>query len=129
MGKISTYLYHVTPYESAKKIIDCGYIDPHFSQGARRVCWFVVRTKVTWAIAHVAQKHAVGIEQLAILTVKTTRLRFGETNHQGIWCYKNKIPIVEMVSAAVWLSREESYVHIKHRRRPRTFVDGEYNEY
>jgi hypothetical protein len=114
------YYYHVTGYEIAKRIIDTGYVDPKLSQGKNNVSWYVTRSRVTWAIAHTCKRHDWQVSDLAILTCKATTDIMLHTNRKGIYATAYKLPILEMVSATMWLDREEMYVSIPRgqRRRP-----------
>lgn len=124
----SKYVHHVTSYETAKKIIDSGFVDPAFSQGQKRVCWFVTRSKVTWAIAHVAHRHQLELPDLAVITVKVNGVALLPVSRRGLWASGVKLPVVEMVSAEMWLSREERYVHIKLGRMTRFQKGKNYRE-
>jgi hypothetical protein len=115
------YHYHVTGCETAKKIIDCGFIDPAFSQGRQNVVWYVSRHKVTWAIAHVIQRHSLSLVDVAIMTVINEHINMKNTNRKGIYFSDVKLSPIEMVSAAVWLQREELYVFIPRSRRRGTY--------
>jgi hypothetical protein len=119
MTRVTKYCYHLTPYSTAVKIIDCGYIDPSFSQGKSQVCWYVSSRKVAWAIAHVCQRHQCQIEDIAVLTVITPRDVMRQSNRQGVYFTNYKVRIAEMTSASIWLQREERYVFIPGRRTRR----------
>jgi len=41
-------------------------------------------------------------------------------SRRGIFASRLRLPIIEMASAAMWLSREEQYVHIPRRPKRRT---------
>lgn len=112
MPQANRFYYHVTTYEAAKKIIDCGYIDPKKSQGKRAVSWYVSHSKVSWAMPHVCQRHGCQIEDLAVLTVKMPAGTMKRSNRRGIYGCAEKMPIIEMISAPMWLQREERYVKI-----------------
>jgi hypothetical protein len=112
------FYYHVTTYDVAKRIIDCGYVDPEFTQGRRKVSWLVSRTKASWAMAHVMQRHEVTLQELAVLTVSFYGPPLVKSNRRGVYATKIKLPATEMISAAMWLQREERYIKIPDRRRP-----------
>lgn len=116
MTRMTKFAYHVTTYDAAKAIIDSGYIDPAFSQGRSKVCWFVSSRKVTWAIAHVCQRHQCGLEAIAIMTIMTPRDVMKQSNRQGVYYTNYKTKPIEMSSAAIWLQREERGVFIPARR-------------
>lgn len=112
MGKPNKYSYHVTTYEAAKGIIDDNCVDPNKSQGKQNVAWYVNRNKITWAIAHVCQRHDCKIEDVAIITVQTPTGGMMKGSKVGTFCTHLKLHPVEMVSASMWLQREERRVFI-----------------
>src|SRR6266404_9795523 len=117
MPTASQYLYHVTTYEVAKRIIDDGYVDPKRSQGRQKVAWMVAKSKVTWAMAHVCHRHECGIADLVVFTVRCGKTEIVRGSRRGIFASRRTLPIIEMSSAEIWLSREEQYVHIPRRRK------------
>jgi len=120
MPTASQYLYHVTTYEVAKRIIDDGYVDPKRSQGRQKVSWMVAKSKVSWAMAHVCHRHQCGIADLVVFTVRRSKTGTIKGSRRGIFASRLRLPIIEMASAAMWLSREEQYVHIPRRPKRRT---------
>jgi len=127
MSKPVSFIYHVTTYAAAKSIIDDGFIDPKLSQGKNLLAWFVIKSRVTWAIAHTSRRHNVGIEKLVIFTVKTTGLELLKTNRTGIYCTAHKTNIFEMAAAEQWLDREERYVQVPRgqRKRPPKWLEDD----
>lgn len=121
MPRPPKYLYHVTTYEKARQIIDSGYVNPKFSEGRSKVSWFVAKTRITWAIAHIARRKLCAVADLAILTVHNNSDFVARANRRGIWCTRSKLPVIEMVSADVWLDREERYVHVNRDAKRKTY--------
>ncbi len=111
--------YHLTTYEKAKAIIDSGYIDPKFSEGRQRVCWYVSSRMITWAIPHVCQRREAALDQIVVFTVKTPPALMKRASKRGIYWCAAKLPIIEMTSAAIWLQREERAVFIPGARSKR----------
>lgn len=111
------FLFHVTTYERARRIIDSGFVDPLFSQGKANVSWYTTRNKVTWAIAHVAQRHEVALADMAVITVKIGDAKILKTNRRSLFACKTKLPVVEMISVEMWLAREERFVHVRYPKR------------
>jgi hypothetical protein len=112
--------YHLTTYNAAKSIIDAGFIDPAFSQGRQKVNWYVSSRLISWAIPHVCQRHEAELEQIVIFTVKTPATDMRRSNKRGIYYCGEKIPIIEMSSAAIWLQREERAVFVPGGQRRRS---------
>lgn len=112
MTPLTKLIYHVTTYETAKRIIDSGFVDPKFSQGRQPVAWFVSSLKVTWAMAHICQRHQCTIEDIAIFTLKSRTDAVKRASKRGIYYCAAKLPVLEMTSASIWLQREERYIFI-----------------
>lgn len=121
MTKPALFFYHVTTADRAMRIIDDGFVDPKKSQGKNNVAWYVTRSKVTWAMAHVCRRHEAQIEDLAVMTCKAAAGAMLRTNRKGIYACAYSLTVIEMISASMWLSREEQYVAIPRgqRNRPR----------
>jgi len=115
------YHYHITTYENALKILDTGYIDPRKSTGRQNVTWYVSRSKVTWAIAHVCMRHQVTLDKIAILTVLNEHINMKNSNRKGIYFSRARLQPSEMTSASMWMQREEQYVFIPGVRGKRTY--------
>ena len=124
----NVYGYHVTTYDVAKHIIDEGAINPAFSQGKNTVSWYVAKSKVTWAMAHVCQRHSCQIEDLAILTIKVSRDDLKRSNKPGVYWTTKKLRPIEMVSASIWLQREERRVLIPRNNRGRKRIEPDDDE-
>lgn len=58
-------LYHVTPNTTHDSITRQG-VEPIYSRGKMRVSWWVDRSRLMWAIAHVSAKHQVSVDKLDI---------------------------------------------------------------
>lgn len=116
------YAYHVTDQATALKIIESGVIDPKFSQGKNPVCWYVSRAMIPWAIAHVAQRKDVGIDQIAIFTVFSDREKVNRSSKRGVYYCAFKMKIVEMHSATIWLQREEISVFIQGKNGSKVYA-------
>lgn len=74
-------LYHVTLRKNQCSIGACG-IDPRFSKGARKECWFVTPGLLAWAVLHVQQKFKAKLGEITAYEVlipakKLTRRRKG----------------------------------------------------
>lgn len=105
-------LFHVTTYERASKILDSLGINPDFSEGKRRTAWYVTRKQVPWAIVHVIHRHSVELDKVVVLAVKAEYIECQKTSRQGVYCTKEIYYPHTMDSAAIWLSREEKYIHV-----------------
>lgn len=112
MTPLTKYAYHVCPQDAAMKIIESGHIDPKFSTGRNRICWYVSQRMIAWAIAHVAKRYEVPISQLAVFTVKPDYATMKRASKRGIYYCAYKMKILEMASAQIVLDREERYVHV-----------------
>ena len=112
MTPLTKYAYHICPTVTAMKIIESGHIDPKFSQGRSKVCWYVSQRQIAWAIAHVCQRRQCEVTDLAIFTVRPDYDTMKRSNKRGIFYCVAKMPILEMTSADIWLSREEQRVFI-----------------
>jgi hypothetical protein len=106
-------LYHVTLYNRAVRILDSKGIDPKFSQGKRQVMWYVSKALIPWAIAHIAQRNSVSIDELAILHVRVTTEELLRTTRRSVYCSTHVQKPLEMDSAVMWLQRQERRVFIK----------------
>ena len=67
VGPVSILL-HVTPRRNLPSIYALG-IDPSFSLGQFRVCWFVSLRRWAWAVAHVADRHGISPAEVAVIRV------------------------------------------------------------
>jgi hypothetical protein len=93
-------VYHVTRTALKGKIMREG-IDPRYSKGARKECWFVTPGNLSWACLHVMQRHGLKLGEVTAFEVlvpgpKLTRRR------RGIYtCYEVVKPlfVVEAVEA------------------------------
>ena len=105
-------LFHVTTYEIASRILDSHGIDPKLSQGKRHVSWYVTRKMVPWAIIHVIHRHSQELSKIVVLSVKAEFTECQKTSKQGVFCTREIYYPHTMDSAAMWLSREEKYIHL-----------------
>lgn len=103
-------VFHVTSYEAMVKILDQGAIDPKVSQGKRNVAWYVTRSLIPWAIAHVAQRHDLKIDQMVIMYVKTEWDKLMRSSKNGVYCTYYKLKPYQIDSAPVWLQRQEKRI-------------------
>lgn len=74
-------LYHVSLKARTPNIMTKG-IDPSYSQGARKECWYVTMGKLAWAMLHVQKRHKVSLDEVVAFEVlipsnKLTRRRRG----------------------------------------------------
>lgn len=60
-----TTLYHVSPSRNDSSIEELG-VDPSFSLGEQKRCWFVNYRQLEWAIIHVAQRHKVSVDEISV---------------------------------------------------------------
>ena len=67
-----SYLIHVTPRRNLQSIYALG-IDPSFSLGQLRVCWFCSPRRRAWAVAHVADRHGISPAEVAVIRVSVLR--------------------------------------------------------
>jgi hypothetical protein len=56
-------LFHVTLKRNRASISRSG-INPAYSQGARKECWYVQESKICWAFLHVSKRHKVALEEV-----------------------------------------------------------------
>ncbi len=65
-------LLHITLRRNLPSIYALG-IDPSFSLGQLRVCWFCSPRRRAWAVAHVADRHGVSPAEVAVIRVDLPR--------------------------------------------------------
>lgn len=108
-------LYHVTSYERAVRILDSGGIDPKFSQGRNKTCWYVTKQHVPWAIAHIAHRHQLQLADISILFVRCDTSKLLKTSKGGVYCSSHVLRPIQMDSAEMWLSRQEQKIYLKQK--------------
>lgn len=69
-------VYHVTTSTGRMCITTDKAIDPEFSRGKDKRCWFVPRDKVAWAILHVARRHGVQLADVFVVEVPVGTRQF-----------------------------------------------------
>lgn len=122
-------VFHITSYEAMVKILDQGAIEPKASQGRRAVAWYVNRNLIPWAIAHVAQRHDLKIDQIVIMYVKADWDMMMKSSKNGVYCTTHKLKPYQIDSAPVWLQRQEKRIILPSdnvRRKAR--FNGRYQE-
>ena len=91
-------LYHATRKANLDSIKRNG-INPDFSQGKHRVCWYHTKAKRHWAILHTSKRHKVSLDDIAILTVKIPRERL-KRRRRGLWTSRHRIKPLTITDAA-----------------------------
>jgi len=61
-------LFHITTVSRKHSILATG-IDPSYSQGKRRECWYVTADRLHWAILHVMARKQVQLGDVCVLDV------------------------------------------------------------
>ena len=78
-------LYHVTLKKNLNSI--SSGIDPVYSEGKVNVCWFAEREMLNWAIAHVARKRKVKMDDLIVLRCLIQRENLIRSRWSHVWAY------------------------------------------
>jgi len=74
-------LYHVTPNTTRDSITRQG-VEPIYSRGKMRVSWWVDRSRLMWALAHVSAKHQVSVDKLDIWVTTDKQIK---NRHRSAW--------------------------------------------
>jgi hypothetical protein len=77
-------IYHVTHVQNVSSIEASG-INPDFSVGKTRACWYVTRRRLNWAISHICQRKKVWPDQLVVYSVYVNPSRLIRTSISGIY--------------------------------------------
>jgi hypothetical protein len=100
-------LYHVTSVDAAFLIVDHGGIDPSRSTGKRAVSWYVTKSLVPWAIAHVLNRHSLELGDVCVLSCAVHPRQRIHTSRGGVWCADVVCRVDDMTPAADWLDKTE----------------------
>lgn len=76
-------LYHVTLASNLESIASTG-VDPEFSQGARKLSWWVTRDKLAWAIAHCSLRHDCKVNDLVVVSIFRPLKKGSRTRWAGV---------------------------------------------
>jgi hypothetical protein len=117
-------LYHITSVDCAFQIVDRGGIDPSRSIGKRAVSWYVTKTLVPWAIAHVLNRHGLGLGDVCVLHCAVHPRYRIRTSRGGVWCADIICPAIDITPAAEWLDKAELKIYIPSDRNKRGWRYG-----
>lgn len=77
-------LWHVTPETNLLSIAGLG-VDPEFSEGKIKRCWFVSETELVWAFAHVAARRKLQLAELSAVRVLAPERIIKRTSWADVW--------------------------------------------
>lgn len=83
-------LYHATLRPRTGSIDRLGLLT-RFARGARRAVWAVTRSQVSWAILHVADRHAARIQDVVVYEIDVPR-RWATRWRRGGWWIGRDVP-------------------------------------
>jgi hypothetical protein len=99
--------YHVTNRTAAMKILNSEGIDPAFSKGKKKVCWYVRVEHVTWAIAHIIAKQQLPMSQVTILKCHIRDRFMHQFLDTTLWYTKHVVKPYEVLNGLDFILREE----------------------
>jgi hypothetical protein len=76
-------LRHATPLRNVKSILRSGLL-PALARGRLKAVWLHTPSRTAWAVPHVANRHHVQEEQVAVLTVEVPR-PWLRKRARGVW--------------------------------------------
>ena len=91
-------LYHAT-LKSNLESINANGINPEFSKGKRRECWYHTQIKREWAILHTIKRHGCTLDDIAIITVRIPRSKLTR-RRRGLWASTETITALETITDA-----------------------------
>lgn len=97
-------LYHVTTGKVLESIQDQG-IMPEYSTSKFKVCWYVTRAKVCWAILHVANRHNSLLDDIFVCPVLVEWSSMRNCGKEGVF-YTQQTYKIQYPSPAVWFIQE-----------------------
>ena len=77
-------LRHATPLRNVRSILRSGLL-PGLARGRLKAVWLHTPSRSSWAIPHVANRHHVQEELVAVLTVEVPRSWLRKRG-RGVWC-------------------------------------------
>ncbi len=89
-------LLHVSLRRNLASIWRLG-VSPAFARCGLPVSWFVVPSRRTWAISHVADRHGVAIADLVVLRVSVPRSQLVR-RRRGVWTSARPVHSIVSVS-------------------------------
>jgi hypothetical protein len=87
-------LYHLTPRDNVGSITDHGLLTAFARDDTRRI-WLCAGSRVQWAAEHVARRHGVPQEDLAMLRV-VIRWESARRHSRCLWYCQHDIPITSI---------------------------------
>jgi hypothetical protein len=94
------------------KIIERGGVDPLRATGKRAVAWYVTKSMVPWALAHVINRHDLMLSETVVLSCAVHPRQRIRTNRRGIWCCSVLCPVDDIAYASDWLDYAELKIYI-----------------
>ncbi len=76
--------FHVTHKSNVASIARSG-LNPAFSKGHQQTMWYVLRYKLEWAIAHVAERQHCDPADLVVYRLWGNRIEFTKTRLKGVY--------------------------------------------
>lgn len=102
-----SYYYHCTNYDTADLILKHGTIDPAFSKGRYKACFYVKEDFIEKGVIHVALRRGFSIADMCILQVRgSQRIMKSLSNYDMYFCFQPLIPH-DLIDVVVWLSEQE----------------------
>jgi hypothetical protein len=77
-------LYHVSPEINLQSILDIG-VSPDFARGQQLVSWWVHRSRVVWALAHVSRRYATPVDNLTVFSGNILAASCTKTRWTGVF--------------------------------------------
>jgi hypothetical protein len=100
-------LRHATPRRNLDSIGLFG-LDPACARSASlKAVWLHKPSRTSWAIPHVAARHAAPVAEVVVLTVRVPRAWLVRTK-RGLWFCRRLIPADRIVSINPFLARAVS---------------------
>jgi hypothetical protein len=79
-----TTLYHVTIRGRLASILLRG-VDPSYSQGKLRACWYCSKDMRGWAVLHVCRRHNCRLEDVAVIECRLNTADVKRSAHAGLY--------------------------------------------
>lgn len=92
----TTYVYHWTHRENLASIMREG-IDPAYSEGRSHQAWVCGPRRIGWALAHIAQRHGWGADDMVLLKVSGDLPHLKNTFLQWVYTTREVIRPVDIL--------------------------------
>jgi hypothetical protein len=113
MSSTLKVLYHCTSAENYLKIVATGGINPKYSKGKIKRCYYCDKEEIPWAISHSMWRHDWKVEQVMVLRIKAKAHDFCRAGRWPFWATQIVYSPFAVESAVEVLKRTERNIMLE----------------